>query len=63
MAGMSQSREALERILRITEQQLAQIEARLLESHSEVELADAMERATDLQLKIGELRELLTGER
>jgi hypothetical protein len=62
MSGMPQSKEALQRILRITEQQLAQVEARLVESLSGSQLADAMERATDLQLKIAELRRLLTDE-
>jgi hypothetical protein len=40
-----------------------QIEARLLESLTEAELAEAVEKATDLQVKIVELRELLMGER
>ncbi len=57
---MAQSKEALQRILHITEQQLDQVEARLMDSLTEAELAEAVERATDLQVKIGELRELLT---
>ena len=38
-----------------------QVEARLLESLREAELAEAMERAAHLQLKIAEMRELLEG--
>jgi len=63
MARMPQSMEAIQHILRITQQQLAQVEARLMESLTEAELAEAVERATDLQVKIGELRELLTDAR
>ena len=60
MAAMPQSKEALQRMLRITKDQLAPIEARLTGSLSEAELNELLEKATDLQMKIAELYDLLT---
>jgi hypothetical protein len=59
---MPQSKETLQRILRVTEQQLAQIEARLVETLCEEERSNVINRAADLQIKSRELRDLLRGE-
>jgi len=60
MAAMPQTKEAIQRILQITEQQLALAEAQILKTLTDGDRDKAIALATDLKVKIRELRDLVT---
>jgi hypothetical protein len=61
MVGMAQSNLALQKLIHTAQTELAKIEAQLSENATATEASRLVELAVDLQEKIAELREALSG--